>query len=380
MGETPKARRQRHGQAWHWKQTDCWYYTPPGTKRRVSLFDEEGRRIRGKQNDKAADFALARMKAVGKWRPAAEPSREGEWTVAHVCSGYVQYCEQGLKNGTISQGHRDGTVRYLNLLCEYCGALSVSQLKKGHVKTWVEGHPTWSLATRRNVIAIVLAAFNYAQSMHDIPNPLKGLKKPPAQPRLHSLSETDEVVLLGATDECFRIFLFVAIRTGLRPFCELARVTADHVEETARGMMWRVYSSKTKNTRKIPVRPEVAELTRRLMKTAPKSSGIPLFRNTQGNAWKPVTGKGRFLQLKAKLGWDKDLAKRQYSCYSCRHTFAHRMLSGYWNGGAGCSIETLAELIGDTPKVAFDHYGREWGQHYQEPLWTAVHGVKENGL
>ena len=49
-----------------------------------------------------------------------------------------------------------------------------------------------------------------------------------------------------------------------------------------------------------------------------------------------------------------------------------RMLSGYWNGGLGCSIETLAELIGDTPKVAFDHYGREWGQHYQEPLWAAV--------
>ena len=29
-------------------------------------------------------------------------------------------------------------------------------------------------------------------------------------------------------------------------------------------------------------------------------------------------------------------------------------------------------LIGDTPKVAFDHYGREWGQHYQEPLWAAL--------
>jgi hypothetical protein len=48
------------------------------------------------------------------------------------------------------------------------------------------------------------------------------------------------------------------------------------------------------------------------------------------------------------------------------------MLSGYWTDGVGCSIETLAELIGDTPKVAFDHYGREWGQHYQDPLWNAI--------
>ena len=91
-----------------------------------------------------------------------------------------------------------------------------------------------------------------------------------------------------------------------------------------------------------------------------------MFRNTQGKAWKPVTGRGRFLQIKATLGWDKDPVRRRYSCLSCRHTFAHRMLSGYWNGGAGCSIETLAELIGDTPKVAFDHYGRPAVAH-QEP-------------
>jgi hypothetical protein len=38
----------------------------------------------------------------------------------------------------------------------------------------------------------------------------------------------------------------------------------------------------------------------------------------------------------------------------------------------GCSVETLAELIGDTPKVAFDHYGRGWGQHFQDPLWNAL--------
>ena len=170
------------------------------------------------------------------------------------------------------------------------------------------------------------------------------------------------------------------IQTGLRPFCELARMTADHVEETGRGMLWQVYSSKTGKTRKIPVRREVAERTRRLMETAPQRSGIPLFRNTKGAGWKKVTGVGRFLKIKKELGWDKHPVKSHYSCYTCRHTFAHRMLSGHWNGGAGCSIETLAELMGDTPKVTFDHYGREWGQHYQEPLWAAIGcGEKEAG-
>ena len=53
------------------------------------------------------------------------------------------------------------------------------------------------------------------------------------------------------------------------------------------------------------------------------------------------------------------------------------MLAGYWNDGVGCSIEVLAELMGDTPKVTFDHYGKEWGQHHQKPLWRAL-GVPEN--
>ena len=207
--------------------------------------------------------------------------------------------------------------------------------------------------------------------MFDVPNPLKGLKPPASQPRLHSLSAEDEQALYDATEESFRNFLFAAMHTGLRPFCELAKLTADHVEETDRGMMWRVYSSETEE-RKIPVQNAVAKLTRRLMATAPRGSGRPLFRNTQDNPWKRMTGVVRFLAIKKKLGWDQHPDKRHYSCYSCSHTFAHRMLSGFWNGGIGCTIETLGELIGDTPKVAFDHYGREWGQHYQDPLWTAI--------
>ena len=278
-----------------------------------------------------------------------------------------------MTKGTISKGHRDGTVSYLNDLCKFCGALPVSELKKGQIQSWLESHPTWrSPATQRVVIAIVLAAFHRAEELHDVRHALVGLKKPAASPRLQSLPKEDEQTLYAASDEPFHNFLFALIHTGLRPFCELARLMAADVEEAARGMMWRVYSSKTKKTRKIPVRPEVAELTRALMKTAPRGSGLPLFRNSRGKPWKRMAGVIRFLGLKKRLGWNKDPVRKRYSCYTCRHTFAHRMLSGYWTSGVGCSIETLAELIGDTPKVAFDHYGKEWGQNYQDPLWAAI--------
>jgi integrase len=379
MGRSRKQRRQQHGSAWHWKQTDCWYYTSPGTKKRMPLFDENGQRIRGKENQEVAETALAKVKVANDSDSAGTIGRE-RWLVAKICSEYLQYCERGVANNTISKGHRDNAVCWLNDLCGYCGALSVAELKKGHIKTWLESHPTWrSPATHRSVVAIVLAAFNYGEEQYEVSNPLKGLKKPVSQPRLHSFPKEDEESIYGATEERFREFLFVAIHTGLRPFCELARITADEVEENARGMMWRVYSSKTKKTRKIPVRPEVAELTRKLMKTAPRGSGLPLLRNTKGKPWQRMTGVVRFLTLKEQLGWKRDPVKGKYSSYTCRHTFAHRMLSGYWSGGVGCSIETLAELIGDTPKVAFDHYGKEWGQHYQDPLWAAIGaGAKEN--
>ncbi len=346
-----RTRRQGHGSAWHWKQTDGWYYRLPGTKKRVPLVDEDGQRIRGKESKKAAELALARVRLAGEWRPTAAVPSDEEWLVARVCSEYLQYCERGVANGTLSKGHGDGATWVLNDLCQYCGALPVTQLKKGHIQAWIDSHPKWkSPATHRSAIAIVLAAFNYGEENFDVSNPIKGLKKPQAQPRLQSFSKEEEEAVYRTTDGPFRNFLFAAIHTGLRPFCELAKLTADMVIEGERGMMWRVYASKTKKTRKIPVRPEVAELTRELMQTAPRGSGLPLFRNTQGNPWQKVTGVVRFLGIKKKLGWDTDPVRKKYSCYTCRHTFAHRMLSGYWNGDAGCSIETLAELIGDTPR------------------------------
>jgi len=373
-GRKKKVRRQSHGSAWHWTQTDAWYYTLPGTKKRMSLFDEEGRRIIGLENKKTAQLALARVKLAGEVSmPNEKPTAPEDWLVAKVCSEYLQYCERGYANKSISAGHRENSKWILNKLCAFCGAMPITQLKKGHVKTWIESHPKWkSPSTHRSIIAVIQAAFNYSEENHDIANPIKGLKRPASTPRLHSLKKEDEEVLYKTTDQFFRDFLFAAIHTGLRPYCELAHITADDTEETSRGMMWRVYSSKTKKTRKIPVRSEVASLTRKLMKTAPRGSGRPLFRNPQGNPWKKVTGVARFIQIRRKLGWDTDPIRKRYSSYSCRHTFAHRMLSGYWNEGKGCSIETLAELIGDTPKVAFDHYGKEWGQHYQDPLWAAI--------
>ena len=117
MGRKRKQRRQPHGSAWHWKQTNSWYFTMPSTKRRVPLFDEDGQRIRGKANKEAAELALAKEKL--SWEEESPGSRggNGEWLMARVCSEYIQYCERGVASGTISKGHGNNTVAWLNDLC-----------------------------------------------------------------------------------------------------------------------------------------------------------------------------------------------------------------------------------------------------------------------
>lgn len=144
----PKTRRRSHGSAWDRRQTDCWYYTLPGTKKRIPLLDEEGARIRGKDNKEQARLALAWAKLVEQGELPAAPTAGGEWLVARVCSEYIRYCDRGVTNRTISADHRAASTAHLNDLCKFCGALPVHQLKKTHIRTWVESHTGWKYPNR----------------------------------------------------------------------------------------------------------------------------------------------------------------------------------------------------------------------------------------
>ena len=104
----PKTRRQSHGSAWHGKQTDGWYYTLPGTKRRVPLFDDDGQRIRGKDNKDGARPVLARVKPSEQGERPAAPPAVRDWGAARVRSEYIQYC-RGRRTGPPAPGTRPPT-------------------------------------------------------------------------------------------------------------------------------------------------------------------------------------------------------------------------------------------------------------------------------
>lgn len=113
MGRSRKQRRSAHGSAWHWKQTDCWYYTLPGTKKRVSLFDDSGERIRGPEQRELAERALARIKLSGEGRGMVSTA-DPEWIVARVCSEYLEYCRRSVASGAVSKGYYQQSESFLN--------------------------------------------------------------------------------------------------------------------------------------------------------------------------------------------------------------------------------------------------------------------------
>ena len=131
-----RTRRQPHGSAWYWKQTGCWYYTPRGTEQRVSLFDEDGNRIRGPANKHAAQLALARIKLAGGGPPEAPPPGDDAWLVARVCSEYLQYCERGVAGRTSGNGSGLGLYVSRALMRGMGGDLTLDEVVPGRGATF----------------------------------------------------------------------------------------------------------------------------------------------------------------------------------------------------------------------------------------------------
>lgn len=377
-------KRQANGVAWHRKFDDGWYATIDG--KRIRLRDETGEAIKGADNRQQATLAVARRKL------SIPDSRRTETVlVAKVADSYIEHLRR-----TASAQHLENATRALNDLCSYCGALPARELKKKHLRDWVDRHPSWkSDNTKRSNLTFVSAAFSYAIKEEELleTNPIANLKKPTAFPRVTFFTEQEVAELKEylnrprkwRTPSRHRVweFFYMLLLTGARPFSELAKVTAENIEETEKGMVIRIKAGtdeegnyrhksakKTGKQRIIYLFPEAEKLVRPLLREYPKGSEMTLFRTPRGCPWGRRNGVAMMCRIKAGLKWNEDPEKKGLSFYTCRHTFAKRVLSGYWTGKP-TSIETLAGLMGNTPSVCFRHYAA-WCDEYNQPLWSAV--------
>lgn len=359
-----------------------------GTKQ-TTLRDGQGNKltVRNTPADVLAD-AYARYCAE---RDAEAAKREsGDSTaVAEVCAKYLEHCKKENRANTYDVRER--------LLFDFCsglpaafkdkpseakpsdrihkgyGKLRACELTQADVTEWCKAHEGWKV--HRMPKQAVKRAFSWASSP-DVglikSNPLAGLKVPVSKKRITYFDDVQEAALLTYSKPALAQYIRIAIRTGCRPG-ELRTLTAKHVEDTQQGQVWRFKADEHKTGkdkqrwRVVRVPQDIAETVRALIKKHPTG---PLLRNTQGKPWNETSLRGVFARLVNRCKRKGIEFDDSACCYTTRHTFAKRVLGGYWTGKPA-TIEQLCALMGNSRQVAWENYG-QWSESYDGPLWEAV--------
>ena len=186
-------------------------------------------------------------------------------------------------------------------------------------------------------------------------NPIKDWKIPKSGHRVAYISPETEAAVARHARPALALFVKVCISTGARPDVEFAHLEPRHVEETPEGQLWRFPASESKGRKKdriIYVAEEIAEIVRERCK---KTKGR-IFRDEQGQPWTNVTLRGAFRRLKNRLRKHGITPEEPFIPYTCRHTFAKRMMEGYW--APPVTFGVLAELMGITYETCVQHYDK----------------------
>jgi integrase len=387
-------RKGGHNNGYFYRPGRGWFVVDAAGKF-VALEYENRDRMRDKETP-AAELKAAYARYLTK--PEATPvDPSSNVTVLQVCTAYLEQVKA--EGATATYDGRSRTLfdfcfglpsRFLgddkpkpkkrDYIHDGFGKLPISSLKKYHLNKWLQAHPTWK-GSKRSHIQAIKRAINFAVESGMISeNPIKGYKAPKQNARVTYLTPEQESALCDAARPPMRMAIKVCIRTGARPGCEFAKLTAAHIEDHGERMTWtfKPDESKTKILRIIRVTdPEILAIVRQQIAKHPTG---PIFRCAAGTPWTRQNLTEKFRNLKNTLSKDKVVKEKVVRkaitfdkdavMYSCRHTFAKRVLQGFWSGKA-TNIETLAKLMGNSPQVCRDHY-LQWCDHYSEPLWEAV--------
>jgi len=290
----------------------------------------------------------------------------------------------GRRYKRISDKRFKNTKSYLSDFTKHFGNDTVAQMRKGgvaRVEKWLAKHVNWqSPSTIRSVISRVKQPFNFGvEQNYILSNPIKGLKRPKDAVRLAIFTEEQaEAILAVADDDFAKMFTFLLL-TGCRP-SEAYGITARDVRSNGaeNDLHIMVHHKNEKHTgEKRRVYLLFSELKAIVREAVAKRPSGPLFTTNRGRAWSEATFNNRLRKIAAtdkckRLGLDrhstatrsggKTVRSYEYVPYVCRHTFAFRLLSGFYKDHEGRPIKKnygeVAIYIGDSAKTVEDVYGK----------------------
>jgi integrase len=341
----------------------------------VPLTDERGMRL------KAADCPLLVVKdAYGRFlKTQPKPSATCGATLEQVCNYYLSRAKTESRASTVE--------KRADTLFDLCyglparwrpvegrtlvrkptaadkihpgyGSMTIAELRPHHLEDCIDAHKGWaSDSGRKTRLQAVKRALNRAARGGLIPkdHPIRGMFVPRGRARVTYITDQQEQALLETAGSALKLALRVLIRTGMRPGCEFAKLTAASVVDHGERLELHFKASEAKNNRARIIRIKEKWLIDEIRKHVNRFPDGPLFRNSVGGAWE-VNALSRAFRRALDRAKETGVEFDDDVClYSCRHTFAKRALIGYWTDKP-INMELLASLMGNTPKVCAEHY------------------------
>lgn len=393
-----------------------WTARESGTGARALLRDESGEPLTLKSDKKAAEVAHKKWVAeratqlIERLGEIKQEGRGDHHTIFEVCDCYIDHLKSKRKS-TLRMRSRmlfdfayGLPVRFMNrteskpndkIHCGF-GKLSVAEfvaeqarrIKAGErdiIDQWLAApaHSKWSISTQGIAIAAIKRAFSFAatndEGQKTFTNPLQVIRqgrnlvsgKPMPKiptPKVKFINESQEAAMLSVAAPHLAAALRTLIRTGMRPGCEFAALTAEHItitpehrnkhgKQIGERLEFRFdeTESKTHKERIIFVcDPEIISLIKGLMVEHPTGA---IFRNASGTRYTAASLGKEFRDLTEQARATGTAFKENITPYHCRHSFAKKALTGAF-GGVCVSMEMLATNMGNSEKVCRRHYAQ----------------------
>lgn len=252
-------------------------------------------------------------------------------TISQIVLKYLAWCKKNRSPRTLTwyAGHLSNFLVHLGEQRN----MPIASLRPYHIVEWVDSKSRWGGTYKRGAIVAVQRACNFAEELGYIDfNPVKKVKKPPANRRDNPMTPDDYAALLAELPpgDPFRDLLVFVWHTGCRPQ-EARHIEPRHVHLDRECIVLPKEEAKGKRyPRVIYLHGPALEIIQRLLR---KRTDGKLFRNTRGTAWEKYAITNRMDRLSKKIG-------KRLAMYDARHGFATRKLV------QGHDHLTVAELMG----------------------------------
>lgn len=295
----------------------------------------------------------------------------GPWTVRSTVAAYLEYLQSRVQVGDYSADALEGCRRELERFAARYGGQTIDQCRRYDLTQWLQLNPQFkSNATKKRVVATILACFNWAEDEELIPRtPYRRPRKLklPTTPRREA-SVKEYIAFMRCRSRPLRRALFFLRRTGART-CEMRELLWPEIDFDGGIVVKEAHktSRTTGKARMFGLEPCVLRFLRNLHRTR-KDGQDHVFVNAYGTPWDRHTFARHLRRWAKRIGLD-DNAGTRVSGYCFRHSYAT------WAIESGMGERQVADQMGHASTRMMAWYSKA-GQKAAHLRNVASQGVK----